>query len=132
MCVENAKKQLPIEPGALRMPAVLDYISRTIRYQVEMPTSRAGRDGRTCLTFLDYLKSGFLVDWKPGTLAYSRILMVIGKLHLKLQELLKIHKHSHKTPITLSLQGKLTSCSSKQGQIHFYFSAFFCLLGLEN
>lgn len=107
---------------------MLGYILRTIRYQAEGTISRAGQARRVCLPYLNYLKSGFLDNWKPAKLAYSRTLMITGKPYLKFRELSKPHKPRHKNPVILSLKGKLVSCSSKQGQTCFYFSAWICLL----
>lgn len=42
-----------------------------------------------------------------------------GKIILKVSATFKIHKHSHKNTITLSLKRKLVSSPSKQGQTCF-------------
>lgn len=52
-----------------------------------------------------------------------------GKIRLKVPTTFKIHNHSHKNTITLSLKGKLISSPSKQGQTCFislfqYVSAY--------
>lgn len=52
-----------------------------------------------------------------------------GKIRLKVPTTFKIHHHSHKNTITLSLKGKLISSPSKQGQTCFislfqYVSAY--------
>lgn len=54
LCVEIVIKQLCIESGALWIPAMLDYIFRTVNYQAAVPTSRIGQDGRACLIDQNY------------------------------------------------------------------------------
>lgn len=46
LCAGIVKKQLPIESGALWMPAVLVYILKTVKYPAGVPISRVGQDGK--------------------------------------------------------------------------------------
>lgn len=56
LCAQTSKKQLPIERRASRMPAVLEYIVRAVKYQAGVPMCRVRRAGRAFLTYLNYLR----------------------------------------------------------------------------